>query len=95
MRFCIFSKIILVFLKLNVTQRLRDRQSDLIQTLLYRITRSAKIKSPDRRLQELDSPRHTLVIGQRSVIFTRSRAAGQGNSSITPARSFICENLFI
>ncbi len=86
MPFCIFSKIILVFLKLNVTQRLRDRQSGLIQTLLHRLTRS--------QIAETPCTPHTLHIGHRLVIFTTNRVAGVGDSSVTPAQSFIGENLF-
>jgi hypothetical protein len=51
-------------------------------------------KPPDRRLQKLNSPMHTLAIGHRSVIFTKNRAAGVGDSSITPARFFIFDKLF-
>ncbi|MEG4024076.1 hypothetical protein [Microcoleus sp. S13C4] len=79
---------------MNVTQRLRDRRSDLIYTLPHRITRSHKIKSPDRRLQKVDAPRHTLHIGHRSVIFTTNRAPGVGDSSVTPAQFFSGDNLF-
>ncbi|MGB3266650.1 MAG: hypothetical protein WBA89_22130 [Microcoleus sp.] len=68
----------------------------LPQASSHPITRSAKIKSPDRRrnkppdrtLAEMHKSKHNLTIGHRSVILVVNRTAGVGDSSVTPAMQF-------